>query len=966
MLVQKINLMTSLFHPLKYPAFCLKAGIVLLVFYFFSCRRYEAKQKLENTGKEEWMMRVCSKHLSADSLNILLEKCVNEGDEIAVSVLCKELGQRMRESSDLPKAIEYHRQGLAAAYRIKDTIEITQALNNMGTDYRRIGALPEAFDYHFQALQMADVFSDRDGAAGRKNRVMAMNGIGNVYLSFYNYDEAEKMFREALAEEKILNSAVGQAINYANIGAIFEKRGMYDSAFVYYRYSMEHNVVAGSQLGMGLCRIYFGQIYELRQEYDKAEQEYGQAYRIMENITDTWHWLEACLAIARIKLFKNDFAESKKYLDLAREASLDIRSSQHLSQTYGLLHEYHLKQGRFAEALSDFKLSKAYQDSVQDIRKLNRLTDMRMNFERDKSRQHIAQLNLRKEMEARQNKIILMASVLFAILLIFLLITLFYAYVQRTKSNLILLKISRIRTNFFTNVTHQFRTPLTVILGLSQHLQTRKNITQAETNHYLKAINRQGSDLLALVNQLLNMAKINAGIDNPEWKRGNIVAYVQMTVESFRLYAQSNNLRLLFSADELNIEVDFVPYYIRDVLQNLLSNAIKFSCPGGEIAVSVSTNRNREVELKITDTGSGISEEEKEQIFELFYQSLRYEKQGGSGIGLNYTRQLVETMHGTISVKSQEGNGSVFTVTLPLRQPGNPVLPAWSVCEENLRLKDAAEENKNPIPEIFEEDFRGNSIPPDIRNSLLLVEDSNDAVLYIKTLLPPGKYNVVTARNGSEAFEVANRMVPDIIVSDIMMPGGKDGLDLCRDIRSSELLSHIPVILLTAKSSTDDRLMGLKTGADAYICKPFYPEELLVRIETLLENRRLLKEKYMRSLLKGDAFPEKDANMEFLQKVTDMVYREMRNPLLSPTLLATHLGMSVSQLNRKLTALSGHTSLNYIMNLRIDRAKKKLASENGSVGQIAEACGFYDATYFSRLFKKHTGVTPSQYRRIPK
>lgn len=934
-----------------------KTGLVLFVLFLtFSCTQNDQGRQSLTENKKKWEDKILP-DLPTDSIRILLEQSTVYQDNVAISVLCKELGKRMRESSDFSNAIAYHQQGLVAAYRIKDTIGITEALNNLGTDFRRIGAFPEASGYHYQALQMAEDYSGKNEYTGRKNRVMALNGIGIIHLSFGNYDKAEKLFREALVEERALNSPVGQAINYANIGAIFEEKQFYDSAFVYYRHSMEQNLLAKSQLGIGLCHIHFGHIYELQEKYDEAEHEYQQAYEIMENISDTWHWLEACLAIARIRLAKNDFVKSKKYIDLAKEAANNIKSPQHLSEAYDLLHKYNLKQANFVEALNNYKLSEAYRDSTRNVQKLNHVIDMRVNYERNKNKQYITQLNVRNEMETRQKKIILTASVIFVFLLILLSATLFYAYRHRTKSNKILRNISRLRTNFFTNITHEFRTPLTVILGLSDHLQEQKDFTRAESNYYLKAINRQGTHLLTLVNQLLNMAKINAGMDNPEWRRGNIAVYVRMTVDSFRLYAQSSNIKLSFSSSEPVIEMEFVPHYIDDILHNLLSNSLKFSPPGSEVFVSVSSVKNKELLLKVSDSGEGIPKKELERIFDLFYQGEQSDKKGGNGIGLNYTRQLVEIMNGKIAVDSEEKKGTVFTVTLPLQQSAEWVLPVWNPEDKHTSYP---VRNNEPI-RLHE---KAKSLKTDIHTTILLIEDSEDVTLYIEALLP-AKYNIVSARDGDEGLKLANELVPDMIISDVMMPN-KDGLTLCNDIRKSELLNHIPIIMLTAKSGMDDKLKGLKCGADAYIRKPFHPDELLVQIETLLENRRLLKKKYMRSIFKEDEPPVKDINMEFLQKITDIIYHEMQNPHFSSISLAEKLCMSPSQLNRKLSAVSGYTSSLYITNLRVDCAKKKLMSENKSIAEIATECGFSDIAYFSRIFKKYTNITPSQYRRLPR
>ena len=936
-----------------------------IMLWIVSCNLGEKEHDFSVDEKKKLEARISQDNFTNDSIHILLEKSAKESDELTLSILYKELGERMRKSSDFSRAIAYHQQGLFFAHKIKDTIEITQALNNIGTDFRRIGALPEASDYHYQALHMAEAFSERNTPDGRKNRVMAINGIGNIHLSFGNYAEAEKSFREALKEEKVLKSHVGQAINYANIGAVFEKKGMIDSAFSYYQRSMEQNIQARSLMGIGLCHIYFGRIHEQKKQYDMAEREYLLAYDVMSNITDTWHWLEAALAIARIKLQKDDFAESKKYIELAKQAATEIHSPEHLSQIYYLLHDYHLKQKNYLLALNNYKISMDFQDSIQNVQKMNKVTDMRLRYEQKKNREYIAGLNLRNEMGARQKRIILYASFISVLLLILLLGALSYAYLQRTKSNKALRHLNRIRANFFTNVTHEFRTPLTVILGLSNHMQTEKRLSQDELNSYLKAIDRQGTHLLNLVNKLLNMARINAGMDNPDWQKGNIVVYIQMVIDSFRLYAKSKNMKLVFVHSESVIEMDFVSEYVNDIIQNLLSNAIKFSKPGDEVLVNLTKVRNKEIILQVVDHGRGIPTQESEHIFDLFYQGVQSNKNDGSGIGLSYIRQLVELMHGKIEVKSEEGKGSVFSVTLPLHQVAETMIPGGNSYEENKPVstsgytpKEVVLTSQTEINAVVDKQSGTNG-----KATVLIIEDNADVVLYIKALLP-ARYHLITASDGVEGWERANELIPDIIVSDIMMPN-KDGLTLCKEIRTSVLLNHIPVILLTAKSTFEDRLNGLQYGADAYIYKPFHLNELLIQIEMLLENRRLLKEKYMRALLKGDISQEKDAAIEFLQKATDIVYSEMHNPRFTTISLAERLCVSPSQLNRKLSAVSGYTPSLFIMHLRITCAKKKLASSDKPIGQIAEECGFYDLAYFSRIFKKMTHVSPSQYRRLP-
>lgn len=927
--------------------------VILFLLWATACKK-EAQNTTTPRDFVELEKKISRYSFPTDSLLILLSESEKKRDDRTLALACKAIGQRMRDRSNFSQAIIYHQNGLSAAIRSKDTIITTQLLNQLGTDFRRIDALPEASDYHFRALRLAEAYSLKGDSVIEKNKVMALNGIGNIYVSLKNMPEADKYFREALAQEKKMGSALGQAINYANIGNVFKLTEQYDSALVYYRHSMEQNTVARSKLGIGLCHIHFGEIYEKKKEYGKAETEFQQAYDIMERIYDKWHWLRACLALGRINLLQNNDEKAREYILLAKDKAEEVNTPEHLSEVYNLLYQLYERKGDYRNSLNMYKLSKAYQDSVQNVSKINQALDMRINYEREKSTLRIDRLNAMYEMQKREKKVITTAAVITVVLMILFLTALAYAFINRNRSNKILKNVDRMRSDFFTNVTHEFRTPLTVILGFISRLRGQeKTMTPAEHAGYLDAMERQGDNLLQLVNRMLDMARMEAGVAQPEWNTGNIAAYLQMVVESFRLYAREKTVELVFYAEEPAIEMDFVPHYVNEIARNLLSNAIKFTPAGGKITLSVAAPKNNRVVIKVRDNGKGISPEDLKRIFEPFYQSSDADRNTGSGIGLHYVKQLAEAMRGSVSAESKKGEGSVFTVVLPVKQGGNAFFPALKI-DETLKALPFAPKNDQG-----EQDPGGET-----GTTVLVVEDNSDIVLYIKSLLPP-LCRVIHAKDGQEGLDLANECVPDLIVSDVMMPR-KDGFSLCREVKSSELLNHIPVILLTAKSAVEDRLTGLECGADAYIRKPFHPGELLIRVEKLLENRRVLKEKYLRAVLKGDEKSDgKDVNMNFLRRVTDIVYREMRNSEFSSSTLADKLCLSVSQLNRKMIAISGYNPTAYILNLRINKAKKILASQDIPITEVADECGFSDLAYFSRTFKKQTGVTPSQYRRLP-
>lgn len=550
-------------------------------------------------------------------------------------------------------------------------------------------------------------------------------------------------------------------------------------------------------------------------------------------------------------------------------------------------------------------------------------------------------------------------------LIFFLLISvvlLAYALQERTKKNKLLQNGEQIRSDVFTKITHEFRTPLTIILGLSKQLREQKDFSGNNTLTFLTAIERQGRNLSELVNQLLDMANLRAADDSIEWKTGNIVSFVEMVSETYSIYARQQDMELQFFSEKTEIETDFAPTYLQKILRNLLSNAIKYSEPGSKINLMLLLSKKvpGKIEIKVIDQGKGISKENLPHIFELFYKSPDNNVQISSGIGLTLTKQLVEILDSTIRVESEEGKGSEFTVELPLRRNKNKLYQYWIPDKKNY--SQPPPKNPPPVKEELLTHTPGNDDP---RTSILLVEDNKDIAIYTRSIFSEDRYNLIYCRDGQEALEMANEHLPDIVITDVIMPK-KNGLELCKEMKKSPLLNHIPIIIISAKNEEQDYMEGLLCGADAYLRKPFQPEELQVRVENILKSRDLLKEKYRRAVVRDEKSVIYDnVNEGFLRHVTDIIYREMKNPDFTSRKLAQELAISASQLNKKLNATTGYPASTYILQVKLSFAKKILASQHKTIGEVAAECGVYDVNYFSRVFKKMTGVTPSQYKRLP-
>lgn len=926
----------------------LKSSITLLslCFLLLSCHQHEKHSYTpEELSKTDSIIKA---NPSIDSLVTLLENYTETGNKPGMMLAYKELGKRHREATHFNEAIDYHRQGIQIATQIGDTLEIIQNLNNIGTNFRRMGILDEASTYHYKALMLCEQYSDKKSYTAKKNRLVSLNGIGNIHLTLDNRDVADSVFRAALAGEKELGSELGQAINYANIGAIFEARGMADSALIYYKQSMIHNRAAKSNLGISLCHTHLGRLSEQKGNWDDALKEYRNAYELMINDSDRWHWLESCIALARVNISKNDLPEARQYLEQAENTAKNIQSWEHLSEVHRLNYLYYKRQNNFRDALESYTQSRAYADSVKNTKNTEHMQNLRVNYEKEKSYRELMLTQQAHQMQQRNKNIFLITSLLVLLLTIAAIGFLLYALRMKSHSQKVMQYTEKIRSNFFTNITHEFRTPLTVILGLSEQLR-KERVSEKEIKSALETIVRQGNNLLDLVNQLLDISKVKSEVGEPEWRTGDAIAYIRMIAESYQMYARQKQIDLRFIPAETEVVIDFVPVYFRKIIHNLLSNAIKFTPKNGLITITTS-KEDQTLIVRVIDTGNGIDTEDLAHIFDIFYQGENSHENMGTGIGLSLVKQMVESMGGRVSVKSIVGKGSEFAVTLPIKH-GETLLEKWipnNTTEEPIHIPEA--ENVSNSSSIL---------------SILIVEDNADVSYYIGGLLKEN-YRLLYARNGADGLEKAKDHMPDLIITDLMMPE-MDGYDLCREVRNSDILNHIPIIIITAKCEESDRIQGLNAGADAYLQKPFNTDELIIRVTKLLEQRRLLREKYSKALQEGteQTIELNHADQDFMNRLTNVIYAQMANVDLNSDMIADKMCMSRSQLNRKMHTITGYNTSAYILQMRMERGKRMLVSSDALIGEIAMKCGFEDANYFSRIFKQIFNVTPSQYRKVP-
>lgn len=533
-----------------------------------------------------------------------------------------------------------------------------------------------------------------------------------------------------------------------------------------------------------------------------------------------------------------------------------------------------------------------------------------------------------------------------------------HALLERRKDQ----EVNEVKFRFFTNVSHELRTPLTLIVSPLEEMLARPDVPPVMRDKLL-LMHRHTLRLVSLVNQLLELRKAETGAVQLHRSPEDMVTFASNVFASFADYAARKKLDYVFEHAVQQPVVCFDPQKMEMVLANLLSNAIKFTPAGGAVTCILSERvdpaRGRQMVITITDTGAGLAAEEVEKIFDLYYQvgTTHSANLMGTGIGLSLVKEMVTLHEGVVHVESAPGHGSVFTVTLPAEENTNaleasPSIPAASVGAYEPSEQWAWEEPLEANGEGMEKPL------------LLVVEDNEELRLYLHDLLLP-MYDVILANQGEEGLLLAQYRVPDLIISDVMMPG-MDGYALSRQLKMDERTSHIPLILLTARTMPQYELEGLETGADDYIKKPFHMGVLQARIHRLLVSRRRLQAYYSRKVtLQPTEVEITPQDEQFLQKAITLVEDNLLNQALNTQFLASGLYMSDSTLYRKLKALTGQTIQDFIRSIRLKRAAQLLEA-HVSVTEAAYQTGFSDPKYFRTCFKKQFGCTPSAYSRSPR
>ncbi len=529
-------------------------------------------------------------------------------------------------------------------------------------------------------------------------------------------------------------------------------------------------------------------------------------------------------------------------------------------------------------------------------------------------------------------------------------------------------ELDNVKTKLYTNISHEFRTPLTVISGMAEKIMENPKKWVMEGGNMIK---RNSEYLLLLVNQILDLSKLESGALQIQYIQSDIVSFAQYLIQSFYTLAANKNIRIHFYAEEKEMILDFDPDKIQHIFTNLISNAIKYTPDGGDIYLDMRFGTRAEqqssvhyfssssplsphasyLHIRIRDTGIGIPDDQLPQIFDRFYQvddsSTRYGE--GTGIGLALTKELVHMLDGEISVKSEVNKGTEFIVRLPVSNKA----PQQTIVQDQVKAMVPARKTAR------EKKLKSTTPTPNSMPLALILEDNADVAKYLFSCLED-QYQLLWAKNGQEGIDMAFEIIPDIIISDVMMPE-KDGFEVCQILKQDVRTSHIPIILLTAKADFESKLEGLRHGADAYLPKPFNPSELEVRLQKLIEIRRQMLQRYEQNPVGNIKIDNPED--EFLVTLNKIIQENLSDEHFGIQQLCLGIGMSRTQLHRKIKALTNKSTSLFIRSIKLNNARELLKTTQLNISEIAYSVGFSNPVYFTQVFTQEFGVPPSEMRK---
>jgi len=808
--------------------------------------------------------------------------------------------------------------------------DIALLYNNLGQVSHQLEKYSEALRYHEKSLVInLQKHFDRGVSVNYVN-------IGNVYHAQKNYPKAIEFYAKALEIKRKIDDKSGILKCLNNLGVVYMYLNNLQQALTYHQQALDYALVLGNNPDIAMCYINIGYDYQQAKAFNDAIRYTLKGFEIAEKCKDT---------------------------KLLKDASLLLSESYASRQQFPEAYHYHLQFKQFDDSLTN----------DLNLKELHEIETKYASSQKDIQIKELLISTADQELRLQREKVYVMLFIGLFILVTVLVVFFYQQSKNARKVQSKLQEINDIKSAFFANLSHEFRTPLALMLGPAEKLLEKAEPTEKPL---LQLIHRNASRLLALDEQLLEFTRIDSGNQQLKLAKGDIISLISAIVASFSLPAQKKNIVIeqVYFSEKLYMLFD--PDIIEKVVGNLISNAVKYTQSGGNIKINISEADSKGKSdlqdanfvgqemfcIEVSDNGTGIPLEKQQLIFERFYQLNNYTGGvfDGYGIGLALVRELVQLHKGKILVQSAVGAGSTFSVFLPRHT-------AAYNAEELKRIETFTNQHLPVImrePLEYESTETKNPMQPAGNDSriitMLVVDDNPDMRVYLTEILQD-TYQILEAADGKEGLKIARLQLPNLVITDIMMET-MDGIEFCKRLKTNKKTQHIPVIMLTALTTLDDKIAGLENGADDYMVKPFNAKELMARIGNLIAQRKFLKDLFTKELkIEPHDISINSAEAVFLHKLIGIIENNIENPDMEAGFLAKKIGMSRSQLYRRITNLTKQPACSFIKIIRIKRAAQLMQQHTGNISEIMYSVGFNNLSYFSKCFREVYLMTPSEY-----
>ncbi len=882
----------------------------------------------------------------------------------------------------------------SAKYHLRKSLEIGMRINNpnislnalewIANVHQKKGNLDSALTSIQKAFRITK--ENPDIEADKISRIKLNEG--RIHQSMGNYEKAVNTYLEA--EEILPAEKVGlKGTIIARIGGIYYNLERDEKAKEYYLkaqsifqktsdknayYSMENklgniemaanNLVAAEQhylnaythfesvdgfYNMATISSNLGYIYLKQEKYKLAEEHFSESIALSEKYEQLsllpYSYNGLGELYSKTGNLNGAIKSYKKAIDLAEKKV----STLYLVESYTYLIQAYAKKNDFKNAFDTQSLLMQLKDSLDQKSSLAQISDIEEKYQNEKKQQEIELLTSQSQLAEQKSKYQRNLFIGSISVLGLAFITLFLLFRNKQKTNRRLRELEAAKSKFFANISHEFRTPLTLISGPVAHQLSKENLAPDDKTD-LGLIQRNANRLLKYVDQILDLSKIEAGRRKLRVSKGNIELFLKHLIEPFQYQAAQKGV-VFRDRIEIVDEAWFDRDVIEKIMVNILTNALKYNQNSGQISFTAIQEAHF---LKMTTTNENhdLTEKELPQLFDRFYQDNSIHQ--GFGIGLSLVQELATLSQGKVHAYKPDSDTISFEVKLPLTK--NSFLKEDLIRADEVSGFPSYEHNVLvEKSNLDEKELEENSLPV-----LLVVDDNAEIRLFIKSLFKK-EYQILEAENGTEGFQVALKSIPDLIVSDVMMPV-QDGIAMSNTLKNDERTSHIPIILLTAKSGEEHELTGLKTGADAYMVKPFKEEKLRVVIEKLIATRTAIQQKFSKqSFVKTPDISLTKVDTQLMGRIQQLLDSELTNPDFNAKSFSEQVGLSRMHLHRKLKALTGLSTSEFIRVQRLNLAAKLLQDGHSNISEVGYAAGFNQPAYFSTAFKQHFGYPPSEH-----